>query len=181
MTDSYERPAEVGADDRQEAELLFFTSLVEFVTEYLAPLIRRRLNRSVACWCSSWWQHPEAVARLNSLWRAFEYLRRDEALGLSVWWIHHADPHLRALMDPDYGPFSGCDPREGHSEYTLDPLPLTEVPPGLLDHDGFTAGDSVLARRRAKHRPRPHDDEPTDRISTGEPRFGSERDYPGKV
>lgn len=130
--------------------MLFFTSLEEFTTEFLSPLIRRRLNRAVALWCPKWWAHPEAVSRLSSMWRAFEYLRKDPGLGMSVWWTHHADPHLRALMDPDHGPFAVCDPRDGHNSSPLLPLPLVPVPDGLLDHAAFRVEKSVFQQVKAK-------------------------------
>ncbi|OPC77549.1 hypothetical protein B4N89_44490 [Embleya scabrispora] len=156
MNDPDESEPPVGRDDANAApqpEKMFFSSVEVFVTEYLAPLLRRRLNRSLAVWCPSWWAHPEAVARLTSLWRAFEYLRRDAALGSSIWWTHHADPHLRVLMDPDIGPFAVCDPRDGHSGSPLPALPLTPVPPGLLDHPGFRVEGSLFEdmRRRDEH------------------------------
>jgi uncharacterized protein DUF4913 len=142
-------PESAPAEEPKNPEVLFFPSLEVFVTEYLAPLLRRRLNRSMAVWCPKWWAHPEAVARLTSLWRAFEYLRRDPALGMSMWWTHHADPHLRALMSPDFGPFVSCDPRDGHTDNPPGPLPLTPVPPGLLDHSGFRVEHSLYADLRA--------------------------------
>lgn len=134
-------------DDLDDAEnLLFFSSLEEFVTEYLANLIRRRLNRSVAVWCPEWWQHPEAVVRLSAMWRSFEHLRRDPALGMSTWWLHHVDPHMRMLMDPDYGPFVQCDAREGHSDRPPEALPVKPVPEGLLSSPAFTVEDSLTKR-----------------------------------
>ncbi len=51
-----------------------------------------------------WWMHPEAVARLDALWRAWEHLGNDPATGMSVWWRDHADHHMGVLMSPD-GPF----------------------------------------------------------------------------
>ncbi|RSM73304.1 hypothetical protein DL991_31650 [Amycolatopsis sp. WAC 01375] len=27
---------------------------------------------------------------------------------MSNWWLHHVDPHVRALMDPVTGPFAQC-------------------------------------------------------------------------
>ncbi|WP_406290212.1 DUF4913 domain-containing protein [Embleya sp. NBC_00896] len=117
---------------------LVFGSVDEFVTDYLAQVIRRRINRATAIWCPEWWQHPEAIARIASLWRAFEFLRLDAALGMSTWWLHHADPHLRALMDPDYGPFAICDPRDGHAERPLEPLVLVPSPPEMWDHPAFS-------------------------------------------
>lgn len=130
-------------DSRSLADPLY-ASIDAFMTDYLAPIIRRRLNRSIAVWCPSWWRHPEAVARIGSLWRAFEYLRMDPALGLSTWWLHHADPHLRALMDPEHGPFAVCDVQEGHSAHELVPLPLNPAPPGFWDHPAFTLDAAPL-------------------------------------
>lgn len=124
---------------------LTFATLEAFVTGYIAPVVRRRLNRAVAMWCPDWWLHEEAVARLSVLWRAFEHLKREPALGLSVWWTQHADPHMNALLDPNRGPFVLCDPREGHAEAPLDPLPTTPSPPGLWDSPLFDASIPVDA------------------------------------
>jgi len=51
------------------------------------------------------------LQRLEALWRAWEHLRQDPALGMSVWWRDHADPHMAALLDPD-GPFAGVEGEE---------------------------------------------------------------------
>jgi hypothetical protein len=126
-----------GEDDDEALEMVF-ASVDDFVTEYLAQIIRRRISHATMTWCPSWWLHPEAIVRITALWRAFEYLRVDAALGMSTWWLQHADPHLRALMDPDYGPFALCDPRGGHSERALPPLPLDPSPPEMWDHPAFT-------------------------------------------
>lgn len=123
-----------GSDDLEGNEEPVFDSVVDFVTTYLSPILCRRLNRSVALWCPSWWKHPEALTRLAVMWRAFEFLRHDEMLGLSTWWLEHADPHLRVLMDPELGPFVACDPIEGHSSFPLGPLPLDLAPPEIADH-----------------------------------------------
>jgi hypothetical protein len=50
----------------------------------------------VARWFGApvWWGHPEAVARLTALWRAWEVLRLDPATGMSNWWTLHFDPHM---------------------------------------------------------------------------------------
>ncbi|MET8751684.1 DUF4913 domain-containing protein [Streptomyces sp. NPDC004667] len=44
------------------------------------------------------------------LWLAWERLRLESMLGMTTWWVQHADPHLRILMDPARGPFAGCSP-----------------------------------------------------------------------
>lgn len=43
------------------------------------------------------------------MWRSWERLRREAGTGGSDWWLPHADPHLRVLLDPETGPFYNCD------------------------------------------------------------------------
>lgn len=108
-----------------------FPDLDAFVSEHLSQLIRRRVNGTSLTWCPGWWKHPEAISRLDALWRAWEHLRLDPALGMSQWWLYHADPHLAALMDPDTGPFAACSPTEGHTGYPLGPLPVDPSDPAM--------------------------------------------------
>ncbi|MFJ8628538.1 DUF4913 domain-containing protein [Kitasatospora sp. NPDC093550] len=108
-----------------------FGTVEEFVVDYLAPMVARRLNGVTLTWCPDWWLHAEAISRLNAMWRAWENLRLDPALGMSTWWIHHADPQLHVLMDPDNGPFSACSPIEGHSEHPPQPLPTNPADPRM--------------------------------------------------
>jgi hypothetical protein len=113
-----------------EPPALFYPSLDRFVAEQLAPMYRRHLGDGRhRTWCPRWWCHAEAIARLDALWRAWEHLRREPALGMSVWFRDHADPHLGVLMDAD-GPFRGCKP-DGHVG-RLEPLPVEDPPAGLF-------------------------------------------------
>ena len=119
------------AAERQLAELadppgLYYLTLAEWVQEWLFPVYRRSVLGHDRVWCPQWWRHAEAVARLESLWRAWEHLRQDAATGLSVWFRDHADHHMTVLLDAD-GPFKGCDGR--HSDHPLDELPH-DPPPG---------------------------------------------------
>jgi hypothetical protein len=105
----------------------YYPSMPAWVAGYLADVIRRpeRPNR---VWCPQWWQHDEAIDRLEALWRAWEHLRLDGTTGMSIWWRDHADHHLDKLCDSD-GPFSRC--RKGHvGEH--DPLPVEDVPEGFF-------------------------------------------------
>lgn len=115
-----ERPAEFGNPE-------------EFVQNFLAPHIRRRLGGRYT-WCSQWWAHEEALSRITALWLAFEYLRWEGALGMSTWWLHHADPHLSILLSKDDGPFAACKP--GRHE-VVDLLPTSPAPAGLWEAAGF--------------------------------------------
>ncbi len=118
--------------DEQLPEL-HFASLQEFVEQQLAPMYKRSLSGNDKTWCPQWWRHAEAIARFEALWRAWEHLRLDPALGMSVWFRDHADHHMNVLLDAD-GPFKGCSSQEGkgHSP-RLEALPCATPPPGLFD------------------------------------------------
>lgn len=125
------------AEPEDEGPELAYPSVDAFVTQLLAPLIRRRVNGSLATWCPTWWRHAEAISRLNALWRAFEAMRLDPGTGLSDWWLHHADPHLDRLTDPDMGTFAACHPIEGHTARPLAPLPVEPSPPQMWESPVF--------------------------------------------
>ncbi|MFI5716997.1 DUF4913 domain-containing protein [Nocardia sp. NPDC051750] len=114
---------------------LVYENVVEFVENYLSVVYRRQVSDlSDTVWCPQWWQHTEAVVRLDALWRAWEHLRRDPATGMSVWFLDHADQHMAVLLDPR-GPFKYCSVRNGHKD-RLDPLPLAAPPLGLFSEPG---------------------------------------------
>ena len=118
------------AGAEQEAPQLFYGSVDEFVRERLIHLYKRKVgpqNDGHYRWAANWWAYPEAVSRLESLWRAWEHLRQDAATGMSTWWIEHADHHMPILLDPE-GPFTKSTDRNNHG----DPLPYTPPPEGLF-------------------------------------------------
>ncbi|MDT0612031.1 DUF4913 domain-containing protein [Streptomyces lancefieldiae] len=124
------------AETESVADALLFSSLEEFVEDYVTQVIRLPYGEVPLAWCPSWWAHPEAVARLTTMWRAMEYLRDDVALGMSVWWRDHFDPHMRMLRDPLAGPFAACRQAGGHIDQP--PLPTEAPPSGMLDHPAFS-------------------------------------------
>ena len=109
----------------------YYCSLGEFAT-WLLEVYRRSTRGHARVWCPEWWKHPEAVARLDALWRAFEQLRQDPGTGMSVFWRDHADHHMNVLLDAD-GPFKGCDGR--HCEHPLQPIPQEQLPTALFERD----------------------------------------------
>ncbi|HAS31670.1 MAG TPA: DUF4913 domain-containing protein [Microbacterium sp.] len=115
------------AVDVDEAPELVYGSVDEFVREYLRHMYTRPVGGGNARyrWAAEWWRFPEAVARIEGLWRAWEHLRQDPATGSSTWWAEHADHHMPILLSPD-GPFArstdSCEPGE--------PLPYTAPPAG---------------------------------------------------
>ncbi len=86
-----------------------YADVYKFVHEFVVHIYARRVSRQNTRfrWCPQWYLHPEAVARLDALWKAFEHLRQDPTLGPSVWWRDHTDPTMQALTAPD-GPFAEC-------------------------------------------------------------------------
>lgn len=122
--------ATVAAAEQAPPELVF-GSVEEFVAEKLARTYRREVTESKhRHWCPQWWLHEEAISRLEALWRSWEHLRLDPALGMSVWWRDHADHHMAALFDAD-GPFKSCSVRGGHRD-SIPPLPLIAPDPALF-------------------------------------------------
>ncbi|MEU9019224.1 DUF4913 domain-containing protein [Actinomadura sp. NPDC048394] len=129
-----------GLDDGQPAQeeeerTPAFSTPEEFFTEFLSPHIQRRLGGSYT-WCPEWWNHPEGISRIVAMWTAFEHLRWEGALGMSTWWLHHADPHLAVLMSKDGGPFAACK-KDGHNGTALPPLPHHPAPAGLWEAAGY--------------------------------------------
>jgi len=102
-----------------------YDSLAGWMDGFFFPVFERTVSASKQPWCAEWWRHPEAVQRLNALWRAWEDLRAQPGAEWSTWWTHHLDPHLRALSDLETGTFSQCG--SGHRTYA-EPLPHTEPP-----------------------------------------------------
>lgn len=108
---------------------LFYGSADEFVRERLRYMYSRRVGpgNSMFRWSARWWEHPEALARIDALWRAWEHLRLDGATGSSAWWIEHADHHMPILMSPE-GPFAKSE----DSNRAGEPLPYEAPPAGLF-------------------------------------------------
>ena len=113
---------------------LVYSSAVEFFAELLAQSYVREVNEGATfAWCPEWYKHPEALIRVEAIWRAWEHLRLEPALGISTWWLNHADPHMRVLMDKG-GPFKKCA-FDGHKTPVRDrtALPHTTPEAGIFD------------------------------------------------
>lgn len=123
--------ADRAPDDEAEEDppQLHFPTLDRFVEDYLVQIYRRDLEEKNLRWCSEWWQHGEAIARLEALWRSWELLRLDPGEGGSNWWLGHCDPHMAKLLSEN-GTFRHC--RTGHAANRSKPLPATPPPGGLF-------------------------------------------------
>ena len=123
--------AEPGRETAEPAPELYYGSVDEFVREYLRNVYRRRIDGRHRCWAGRWWEHDEAVIRLEALWRSWEHLRQDAATGMSVWWRDHADHHMAVLMGPA-GPFATATEGEENKSKRGEPLPYVAPPEGMF-------------------------------------------------
>jgi len=119
---SEEETAEVSPE-----ELL--AQFIEWVEMMIHDLESVPDEEGVRFWCSKWWEHPEAVARLSALHTG--YIQAVADYQLSQWWIHQWDAHARVLFSPT-GPFEAC--RYGHHQFfnkseSYTPRLVAELPP----------------------------------------------------
>lgn len=113
-------------EEEQTNPPTYFSSVDEFVTQFIARIYDRPLPNGRRTWCPQWWKHAEAYYRLQSLWLAWEYMRvNDGPLGAAKWLVSYADPIMNVLFDVD-GPFKRCSVEGGHQEQR--PHPNGELP-----------------------------------------------------
>lgn len=114
---------------RQAAPTARFGTLAEFV-EWLASIWEQKISsQSIATWCPHWFEHPEAVLRLEAMWRSFEAARTDPLNGMATWLRDIADYQMSQLTSGD-GPFRRCR-ENGHRPPTLE-ITSAPVPDGYL-------------------------------------------------
>ncbi|WP_205704975.1 DUF4913 domain-containing protein [Kineococcus indalonis] len=97
-----------------------YPDLSAWIRDFFAPTFARAVGGE-ARWCARWDEHPEAVYRLQALWRTWETSRRDArtGTGTALWLRDHLDPQLAVLLSPR-GPFAQCTPTRHEA---LPPLP----------------------------------------------------------
>lgn len=121
----------LGDPKQQSAPPLQFETLPAFLEGYFFKVYRRRVDGASRRWSRSWFESAEAVIRLEALWRAWEHLRQDPALGMSVWLRDHVDPHMAVLLSPD-GPFATTGYDEGSKSDDEGNLPYSSPPVGMF-------------------------------------------------
>ena len=95
-----------GTNAQTEEDELDVDALIDWVHETVTSVIARPL-RGELTWCPLWWEHPEAVFRLEALRRAWTELAPEPGAAMSIWIRDHLDPCLRELLTP-LGPFADC-------------------------------------------------------------------------
>ncbi len=116
-----------------------FTTFYAWFDGWLAGIIARKLTSTAGknrVFCPRWWEHAEVVVRLNALWSAWEAAKAsDDGAAMSGWWVHHADPQLRTMLDAEHGPMYQCT-REVHVATPPMRKKLVRPPAGWFDDPG---------------------------------------------
>lgn len=109
------------AEPAADAPPPMFASVHDWVDGHFAQVYVRPLGGQFR-WCARWWEHAEAIIRLEALWRTWEQLRLDPVAGMATWLRDHLDHHLPILMGAS-GPFAMCS--EDRHEGPAGPLATT--------------------------------------------------------
>lgn len=115
-----------GITPRKVAYQLEYPDVFTWYENWFRHAYRRRIDGRQRRWSGSWYTNLEALTRMESLWRAWEAARQDPEVGGSLWFLTHADEHMRVLMDPD-GPFAHLSTEQ--VDKTSSAQPLAWVPP----------------------------------------------------
>lgn len=108
--------------------VLRFASLPVFVEDFVLPnWVHRMGDQYAGRWCRSWWEHAEAVTRLEAIWEAFEVMRQQPPPSFSTWLRDHFDSHMRMLTAVE-GVFYRCN-GEDHDEMHQVHEQWASVPP----------------------------------------------------
>jgi hypothetical protein len=98
-------------------------TLVPWVQNNITTLICRKVPTTDGApkWCQYWWDHAEAIARLEALRRAWVALSGVEGTGL-ITYFDYVDRTL-AVLTSETGPFARCNPRQHTPERALGDAP----------------------------------------------------------
>jgi hypothetical protein len=105
---------------------LRYPDVAEWVSHYLLRNWRR--NQLANIWCTTWWEHGEAITRLKAMWLSWEDARIGGPAGLATWWRDIGDYHMGVLTSKD-GPFWKCT----NGRHEVPDLWESSPPEGMLD------------------------------------------------
>ena len=122
--------------DPEKAASTKFSSFDAWFETWLSAIVARKLSSSAGknrVFCPRWFEHPEVVVRLHALWTAWEAASAaEDGAAMSGWWVHHADPQLRTMLDAEHGPMYLCS-RDSHQKTPPIRLNLVQAPAGWFD------------------------------------------------
>ncbi|MET4050456.1 MULTISPECIES: DUF4913 domain-containing protein [unclassified Rhodococcus (in: high G+C Gram-positive bacteria)] len=138
MTATHESDLAAGTDSDAATPSTKFPTFNAWFDSWFSAIIARKLSSTEGknrVFCPCWWEHSEVVVRLHSLWTAWEGATASEdGAAMSGWWVHHADPQLRTMLDAEHGPMYRCTSGSGGHQ-TTPPMrnKLTPAPAGWFD------------------------------------------------
>jgi hypothetical protein len=121
-------------------------TLVGWVENNITTLIARKVPTTDGAprWCAHWWDHAEAIARLEAARQAWIALSTAGGTGL-VTYFDYLDRVVLAVLTSDTGPFARCNPRTHTPDRTLGHTP---PPPQIYDQPVAPAVMSALPPSR---------------------------------
>jgi Domain of unknown function (DUF4913) len=119
------------------------TTLVPWVENNITTLIARKVPTTDGApkWCQCWWDHAEAIARLEAARQAWVALSGAGGTAL-VTYFDYLDRVVLAPLTSDTGPFARCGPRQHTVER---PLGHTPPPPEVYEDPTPTATTHTAA------------------------------------
>jgi hypothetical protein len=117
-------------------------TLVPWVENNITTLIARKVPTTDGApkWCQCWWDHAEAIARLEAARQAWVALSGAGGTAL-VTYFDYLDRVVLAPLTSDTGPFARCGPRQHTVERPLGHTP----PPPEVYPDPTPPATGVLA------------------------------------
>jgi Domain of unknown function (DUF4913) len=118
-------------ENTKSAEGVDMRTLVAWVENNVTTLIARKVPTTDGAprWCPQWWDHAEAIARLEAARQAWIALSAAGGTGL-VTYFDYLDRVVLAVLTSDTGPFARCNPRTHTPDRALGHTP---PPPEIYD------------------------------------------------
>ena len=121
-------------DDAKSGRSVDMRTLVAWVENNITTLIARKVPTTDGAprWCACWWDHAEAIARLEAARQAWIALSTAGGSGL-VTYFDYLDRVVLAVLTSDTGPFARCNPRTHTPDrplgHTTPPADIYDQPP----------------------------------------------------
>ena len=120
-------PIESQEKEAPDVPTLVYHDSIEWFEQYWCYVYRRETSTRSPLWCEEWWKHPEALTRIELMWRSWEAARQSDSMtGVAAWMVNIADPMMAQLLSPE-GTFKGCIDAE-HVDRENEELTLSFIP-----------------------------------------------------
>ena len=129
-------------DNTKAAEGVDMRILVPWVENNITTLVARKVPTTDGAprWCAQWWDHAEAIARLEAARQAWTALSTTGGTGL-VTYFDYLDRIVLAVLTSDTGPFARCGPRQHTPDRALGHI---TPPPEIYEPTGSPAAPDDL-------------------------------------